>query len=75
MRHISICAVFGAYVFALAVHAQSPGGTPAARAIKNPVAATPASATAGAAACKKYCAFCHEGVDKGRRAPDSCVVA
>lgn len=39
--------------------AQNPGGSPAARAVKNPVTSTQASVTAGAAAYKKYCAFCH----------------
>jgi len=37
----------------------------AARALKNPVAATPASITAGAAAYKKYCVFCHGADAKG----------
>ena len=46
-------------------HAQTSGGTPAARAIKNPVKSTPASITAGAAAYKKYCAFCHGVGGKG----------
>ena len=47
--------------FAVAVHAQS-GGRAAAQAMQNPVPPTPASVTAGEAAFKKYCAFCH-GVD------------
>jgi high-affinity iron transporter len=33
--------------------------------MKNPVASTPASITAGAAAYKKYCAFCHGVAGKG----------
>lgn len=37
----------------------------AARAIKNPVAVSTASITAGAAAYKKYCAFCHGADAKG----------
>lgn len=45
--------------------AQRAGGGGAARAVKNPVAATPASITAGAAAYKKYCAFCHGADAKG----------
>ena len=44
--------------------AQAPGGA-AARAIKNPVASTAASVTAGAATYKKYCAFCHGADAKG----------
>lgn len=51
-------------VFALIADAQA-GGNAAARAMKNPVAATPASITAGAAAFKKYCAFCHGADAKG----------
>ena len=55
-------------LFAFTVYAQTPGGNAAARAIKNPVAATPVSVTAGAAAYKKYCAFCH-GVDAKGNGP------
>ena len=47
------------------VEAQNPGGNPAAAKVKNPVAATPASIQAGAAAYKKYCAFCHGDAAKG----------
>ncbi len=54
-----------AMLFAVAVHAQSPGATPAAPAIKNPVPATPASVAAGAAVFRKYCAFCHGLTAKG----------
>ncbi len=46
----------GATFFAVAAHAQGGGAAPA---IKNPVPTTAASVTAGAAAYKKYCAFCH----------------
>ena len=45
--------------------AQNPGGSPEARKVKNPVASTPASITAGAATFKKYCAFCHGTAAKG----------
>jgi mono/diheme cytochrome c family protein len=55
-------------LLALTAYAQSPGGNAAARAIKNPVASTAASVTAGAAAYKKYCAFCH-GVDAKGNGP------
>ena len=47
--------------FAVAVHAQG-GGRAAAQSMQNPVPPTAASITAGMAAFKKYCAFCH-GVD------------
>ena len=53
---------------AFTVYAQTPGGNAAARAVKNTVAATPVSVTAGAAAYKKYCAFCH-GVDAKGNGP------
>ena len=55
------------FIVAFTVHAQTRGGAaaPAARTLKNPVASTPASITAGAAAYKKYCAFCHGVTGKG----------
>lgn len=55
-------------LLAFTAYAHTPDGTPAARALRNPVAATPASVTAGAAAYKKYCAFCH-GVDAKGNGP------
>ena len=54
-----------AMLFAVAVNAQSRAAVPAAKTIKNPVPATAASVTAGAAAFKKYCAFCHGPAAKG----------
>jgi mono/diheme cytochrome c family protein len=68
MRRFSVIALFAAaalIVAAAGVQAQNPGGSPTARAVKNPVASTPASVTAGAAAYKKYCAFCHGVAGKG----------
>ena len=55
------------FIVALTAHAQTRGGAaaPAAKAVKNPVASTPASITAGAAVYKKYCAFCHGVTGKG----------
>ena len=53
-----------AMLFAATVHAQSRGNATVA-AIKNPVPSTAASVTAGAAAYKKYCAFCHGVAAKG----------
>jgi mono/diheme cytochrome c family protein len=55
-------------LLAFTAYAETPGGNAAARAVKNPVAATPASVAAGAAAYKKYCAFCH-GVDAKGNGP------
>ena len=52
-------------LFTLTAYAQASGSNAVARAIKNPVASTPASITAGAAAFKKYCAFCHNADAKG----------
>jgi mono/diheme cytochrome c family protein len=52
-------------VMAGSARAQEPGGNAAARALKNPVASTPAAVTAGAATYKKYCAFCHGATGKG----------
>ena len=54
-------------VAAFTAQAQTRGGTaaPAAKTMKNPVASTAASITAGAAAYKKYCAFCHGVTGKG----------
>jgi len=62
---MSGCILAVAMLFAVTAHAQSRGATPAARAIKNPVRTTAASVTAGAAAYKKYCAFCHGVAAKG----------
>ena len=54
---------FGFILLTASVYAQTAGA--AARAMKNPVAVTPVSVTAGAAAYKKYCAFCHGADAKG----------
>ena len=54
------------FIVAFTAHAQTRGAAaPAAKTIKNPVASTPASITAGAAVYKKYCAFCHGLTGKG----------
>lgn len=68
MQLVSTFITLAVMVFSLTAFAQTRGGTAAARGIKNPVAATPASVTAGAAAYKKYCAFCH-GVDAKGNGP------
>ena len=49
----------------LTVTAEAQGRGAAAAAVKNPVAPSAASVTAGAAAYKKYCAFCHGATAKG----------
>ena len=53
--------LFVAALLTVAADAQSRGAAPA----KNPVASTPTSVTAGAAAYKKYCSFCHGADAKG----------
>ena len=45
--------------------AQTPTPGPEPKKMKNPVAATGASVTAGGAAFKKYCSFCHGPEAKG----------
>jgi len=52
-------------IVAFTAHAQTRGAAPAGKTIKNPVASTPVSITAGAAGYKKYCAFCHGVTGKG----------
>ena len=65
MSKLFMCgvALAGAIFFAVAVHAQ--GGAASAPAMKNPAPPTAASVTAGAAAYKKYCLFCHGADAKG----------
>jgi len=45
--------------------ASAQGGNAAAKAMKNPVKATPESIDAGKAAYTKYCRFCHNADAKG----------
>jgi len=61
----------GATLVAVGVQAQG-GGAASATAMKSPVPPTPASITAGAAAYKKYCAFCHgpQATGNGPLAPE-----
>ena len=51
--------------------AQNPGGSAEGKKMKNPVAATAASVTAGQATFQKMCAFCHskDGSGNGPLAP------
>lgn len=69
MRSVSL--VIGGFVLTflmvltLAVGAQSPAAGPDPMKMKNPVAASAASVTAGAATYKKYCSFCHGPEAKG----------
>jgi mono/diheme cytochrome c family protein len=70
MRRVSVVVMSGFVLFAVVLlatvtSAQGRGAASAARSLKNPVASSPASITAGAAAYKKYCAFCHGADGKG----------
>ena len=47
------------------VSAQNPGGSPAGKAMKNPVASSPESIKAGQALFQKNCRFCHNADAKG----------
>jgi len=49
----------------ISASAQEPGGSDAGKKLKNPVAASPESIKAGAAAFGKYCKFCHNADAKG----------
>lgn len=62
---IVLISVAGFILTGLTAQAQNPGGSPDSRKVKNPVASTAASVTAGAAAFKKYCSFCHGVAAKG----------
>jgi mono/diheme cytochrome c family protein len=62
---VTAFAVAGLVFGARNAQGQNPGGDPDARKMKNPVAPTAASVTAGAATFKKYCAFCHGAAAKG----------
>jgi mono/diheme cytochrome c family protein len=53
------------FLVVVATSAQSPAAGPDPKKVKNPVAATAASVTAGAATYKKYCSFCHGPDAKG----------
>mgnify|MGYP001478787961 CR=1 FL=1 len=64
MQLISAFILGAVMLFALTAYAKAPVGYAAPRA-NNPVASTQASITAGAAAFKKYCSFCHNADAKG----------
>ncbi len=49
----------------IVANASAQGGSAAAKAMKNPVKATPESIDAGKAAYTKYCRFCHNADAKG----------
>ena len=64
MQYINGSIAVAVLLYAFTAYALNPADD-AARALKNPVPSTPVSITAGAAAFKKYCAFCHNADAKG----------
>src|SRR5262245_61745355 len=62
-----VTSVVAVFVFASAafVAAQTVGGSPAGKAMKNPVASSPESIKAGQALFQKNCRFCHNADAKG----------
>lgn len=75
MRRVSTAAIVGSVLsgglLAVTLSAQALGGSAEGRKLKNPVAATAQSITAGRAAYQKNCRFCHgpEGLGDGPSAP------
>jgi mono/diheme cytochrome c family protein len=67
----ALLVVFVCFVFVAGASGQSKGGDPKARAVKNPVAATAASVTAGRAVYNQQCRHCHglRGQGDGPLAP------
>lgn len=60
-----IAAAAALFLTVVAAAAQSPAVGPDPKKVKNPVATSAASVTAGAATYKKYCGFCHGPEAKG----------
>ena len=54
-----------AFLASAGLAAQNPGGSPDAKKMKNPVAATPQSIKAGQSVFQKNCRFCHGADAKG----------
>jgi len=76
MRRASNAAMVGSVLafvalVAVSLSAQGNGGSAEGRKMKNPVASSAASITAGKAAYQKYCRFCHgaEALGDGPSAP------
>lgn len=68
MRRVSYTVMFGlglALAATTILSAQNPGGSAEGKAMKNPVAASAESITAGQAAYAKNCRFCHGAEAKG----------
>ena len=58
-RLVPVLALACNALLTVGAEAQKPGGTPDAKAMKNPVASSPASIKAGQALFQKNCRFCH----------------
>jgi mono/diheme cytochrome c family protein len=73
MRHVSavLLVVCVCVCASVVTTAQNPGGSPEGKKLKNPVAATPDSITAGQQTFQKMCSFCHgkDATGNGSRAP------
>jgi putative copper resistance protein D len=71
MHRVSFVVVAVCTLFAASLQAQNPGGSAAGKALKNPVATSPASIAAGQKLFQKMCAFCHgkDGSGNGPLAP------
>jgi mono/diheme cytochrome c family protein len=71
MHRLSSIVAVVCTVLVAGVQAQNPGGSPAGKALKNPVASSPASITAGQQTYQKMCAFCHgkDATGNGPMAP------
>lgn len=68
MHRVSSAVMFGfglALVAITTLSAQNPGGNPAGKSMKNPVASSSESVAAGQAAYTKNCRFCHGTDAKG----------
>jgi mono/diheme cytochrome c family protein len=71
MYRVSSVVVVVCTVLGVGLQAQNPGGSPAGKALKNPVVSSPASITAGQQRYQKMCAFCHgkDAAGNGAMAP------
>ena len=68
MNRLPSAVVVVCTLFVVSLQAQNPGGSAEGKALKNPVASTPASITAGQQTYQKMCAFCH-GKDAAGNGP------
>ena len=71
MRLVSSAVVVCTFLIGTLSFAQNPGGSADGKKLKNPVATSPASVSAGQQTYQKMCAFCHgkDGSGNGPMAP------